>query len=79
MTMTMKYLSKSRVVVADGRRGRVVKPAPRQSVVDPVHRHPEGHCECIFRHIFIFYEVYLFKIAFPHSSFLYARHVLFWK
>ena len=46
MTMTMnnkKYLSKSRVVVADGRIGRVVKPAHRQSVVDPVHTHPDGH------------------------------------
>ena len=62
MTMTMKdkkYLSKSRVVVAEGRRGRVVKPAPRQSVVEPVHTHPDGHCKCKYIYIFeVFFNSY---------------------
>ena len=61
MTMTMvKYnkderdLSKRRVVVADGRRGRLVKPAPRQSVVEPLHKQPVGHCKFMFHFDFDF-------------------------
>ena len=41
-------LSKSRVLVAGGRRGRVLNPAPRQSVVEPEHRQPAGHWKSTF-------------------------------
>ena len=47
-TKDNKDLSKSRVLVAGGRRGRVLNPAPRQSVVDPEHRQPAGHWKSTF-------------------------------